>query len=44
MSVHKLSAGSGYDYLMRQVAAFDATAKVTSVWRPITTSATNLLA
>jgi conjugative relaxase-like TrwC/TraI family protein len=25
MSIHKLSAGSGYDYLTRQVAAFDAT-------------------
>src|SRR5881392_4129064 len=27
MSLHKLSAGSGYDYLTRQVAALDATAK-----------------
>jgi hypothetical protein len=27
MSVHKLSAGSGYDYLTRQVAALDATQK-----------------
>jgi conjugative relaxase-like TrwC/TraI family protein len=27
MSIHKLSAGSGYDYLTRQVAAFDATGK-----------------
>jgi conjugative relaxase-like TrwC/TraI family protein len=27
MSIHKLSAGSGYDYLTRQVAAFDATTK-----------------
>jgi conjugative relaxase-like TrwC/TraI family protein len=27
MSIHKLRAGSGYDYLTRQVAAFDATAK-----------------
>jgi conjugative relaxase-like TrwC/TraI family protein len=27
MSIHKLTAGSGYDYLTRQVAAFDATAK-----------------
>jgi TrwC relaxase len=27
MSIHKLSAGSGYDYLSRQVAALDATAK-----------------
>jgi conjugative relaxase-like TrwC/TraI family protein len=25
MSIHKLTAGSGYDYLTRQVAAFDAT-------------------
>jgi hypothetical protein len=25
MSLHKLTAGSGYDYLTRQVAAFDAT-------------------
>jgi hypothetical protein len=27
MSIHKLSAGSGYDYLIRQVAALDATQK-----------------
>ncbi len=27
MSVHKLTAGSGYDYLTRQVAALDATEK-----------------
>jgi conjugative relaxase-like TrwC/TraI family protein len=27
MSVHKLTAGSGYDYLTRQVAALDATKK-----------------
>src|SRR5512132_1264297 len=27
MSIHKLSAGSGYDYLTRQVAALDATAQ-----------------
>jgi hypothetical protein len=27
MSVHKLTAGSGYDYLTRQVAALDATQK-----------------
>jgi conjugative relaxase-like TrwC/TraI family protein len=27
MSLHKLSAGSGYDYLTRQVAALDASAK-----------------
>jgi hypothetical protein len=27
MSIHQLSAGSGYDYLTRQVAAFDATEK-----------------
>ncbi|HWP32138.1 MAG TPA: MobF family relaxase, partial [Solirubrobacterales bacterium] len=27
MSIHKLTAGSGYDYLTRQVATFDATAK-----------------
>jgi hypothetical protein len=27
MSIHKLSAGSGYDYLTRQVAALDATHK-----------------
>jgi hypothetical protein len=25
MSIHKLTAGSGYDYLTRQVAALDAT-------------------
>jgi hypothetical protein len=28
MSMHKLTAGSGYDYLTRQVAALDATDKV----------------
>jgi hypothetical protein len=27
MSMHKLTAGGGYDYLTRQVAAFDATEK-----------------
>ena len=27
MSMHKLCAGSGYDYLTRQVAALDATEK-----------------
>ena len=27
MSMHKLSAGSGYDYLTRQVAALDSTEK-----------------
>jgi hypothetical protein len=27
MSIHKLSAGSGYDYLTRRVAALDATEK-----------------
>ena len=27
MSMHKLTAGSGYDYLTRQVAAHDSTAK-----------------
>jgi hypothetical protein len=27
MSIHKLTAGSGYDYLTRRVAALDATAK-----------------
>jgi hypothetical protein len=27
MSLHKLTAGSGYDYLIRQVAALDATEK-----------------
>ena len=27
MSLYKLSAGSGYDYLTRQVAALDATDK-----------------
>jgi hypothetical protein len=27
MSIHKLSAGSGYDYLTRQVAALDSTGK-----------------
>jgi hypothetical protein len=27
MSIHKLTAGSGYDYLTREVAALDATQK-----------------
>jgi hypothetical protein len=27
MSIHKLTAGSGYDYLTRHVAALDATEK-----------------
>ena len=27
MSLHKLTAGSGYDYLTRQVAAMDSTEK-----------------
>jgi hypothetical protein len=27
MSMHKLTAGTGYDYLTRQVAALDATEK-----------------
>jgi hypothetical protein len=27
MSLHKLTAGSGYDYLTRQIAALDATDK-----------------
>ena len=27
MSIHELSAGSGYDYLTQQVAALDATEK-----------------
>jgi TrwC relaxase len=27
MSIHKLTAGRGYDYLTRQVAALDATGK-----------------
>jgi hypothetical protein len=27
MSIHKLTAGSGYDYLTRQVAALDSTGK-----------------
>ena len=27
MSLHKLTTGSGYDYLTRQVAALDATDK-----------------
>ena len=32
MSLHKLTAGSGYDYLTRQVAALDATEKGMSGW------------
>jgi hypothetical protein len=41
MSLHKLTAGSGYDYLTRQVAALDATEKVTPAWRPTTQNAVN---
>jgi hypothetical protein len=41
MSLHKLTAGAGYDYLTRQVAALDATEKVTSAWRLTTPSAVN---
>ena len=34
MSMHKLTAGSGYDYLTRQVAALDSTERATPAWRP----------
>jgi hypothetical protein len=43
MSLHKLTAGSGYDYLTRQVAALDATEKGTLVWRRTTPNAVNHL-
>ena len=36
MSLHKLTAGSGYDYLTRQVAALDATRRGMSGWPRIT--------
>jgi hypothetical protein len=36
MSLHKLSAGCGYDYLIRQVAALDATYGGGRIW-PVTT-------
>ena len=39
MSIHKLTAGAGYDYLTRQVAALDATEKGTPGWRPTTPNA-----
>ena len=39
MSMHKLTAGSGYDYLTRQVAALDATEKGHPGWRLITPNA-----
>jgi len=39
MSIHKLTAGSGYDYLTRQVAALDATEKGHIGWRPTTPNA-----
>ena len=42
MSIHKLSAGSGYDYLTRQVAALDATERVMLVWPPTTPDAERL--
>jgi hypothetical protein len=32
MSIHKVTAGSGYDYLTRQVAALDATEKGLRIW------------
>jgi hypothetical protein len=38
MSLHKLTAGSGYDYLTRQVAALDSTEKVIPGWRRTTPS------
>jgi hypothetical protein len=41
MSIHKLSAGSGYDYLTRQVAALDATEAI-SGWPPTTPNAERL--
>ena len=43
MSIHTLTAGSGYDYLTRQVAALDATEKVTLAWRPTTPNGVNRL-
>ena len=43
MSVHKLTAGSGYDYLTRQVAALDATEKGHTVWRRTTPNAVSPL-
>jgi hypothetical protein len=36
MSLHKLTAGSGYNYLTRQVAALDATTRAAPAWRRIT--------
>ena len=36
MTLHKLSAGTGYQYLTRQVAALDSTEKGTTHW-PTTT-------
>ena len=38
MSIHKLTAGSGYDYLTRQVAAQDRTEGARPAWRPTTPS------
>ena len=43
MSLHKLTAGSGYDYLTRQVAALDATEKVTQAWRRTTPNGVSAL-
>ena len=39
MSLHKLTAGSGYDYLTRQVAAQDVTEKGHLGWPPTTPNA-----
>jgi hypothetical protein len=38
MSLHKLTAGSGYDYLTRQVAAHDRTEGARPAWRRTTPS------
>ena len=43
LSIHKLTAGAGYDYLTRQVAALDATEKGHIGLRLITHTAVNHL-
>jgi hypothetical protein len=39
IGMHKLTAGAGYDYLTRQVAALDSTEKGHTGWRLTTPSA-----
>ena len=42
MSLHKLTAGDGYAYLTRQVAAHDGTERGTTRWRTTTSKKVSL--